>query len=141
MNAHILDRYKRFRATGADADYSLRAARILDRFEDAENDGLVRIVAEPEMESYFDVYGEPEGYVGQYGRRVSAEQERKELTDTFERDGLWCIKAEYRSCEKCGTFETSDSIGMNAGYQDPCSPFENCYVIDLMSAALEAAGR
>jgi hypothetical protein len=129
-------KYQRFRANGFTVEDSGRNARILDAFEDAESDEKVRINAEPEQENYFDVYGEPEGYIGANGRRVSDEQERKEMEETLERDGAWYVFSEYR-CPCCETWLTADGVGMNTGYSDPTSPFENCYVPDLMAAALE----
>lgn len=32
----------------------------------------------------------------------------------------------------------ADSCGMHTGYKDPLSPFENCYIIGEMQAAIEA---
>lgn len=131
-------KYQRFRANGFTVEESGRNARILDAFEDAANDETVRIGAEPEQESYFDTYGEPDGYIGANGRRVSAEQERKETEETLERDGAWFVFTEYR-CPCCETWIQADGVGMCV-YSDPTSPFENCYVPDLMAAALDHVG-
>jgi hypothetical protein len=110
---------------GRDAEMALRAARIITRFEDLKRAGLVRISAEPQDESYFDVYGEPD-----------TEKERKAIEESIERDGLWHVFTEYQ--DESGEWQTADSIGMCI-YRDPCSPFENCYVVDLMDEAVTKA--
>ena len=98
----------------------------------------VRLRVEEEQESYFDVYGEPDGYEGMHGRRVSAEQERKEMVETLDRDGCWRVFSEFWNPET-EEWEVADSVGMNTGYSDPTSWRENCYVPDLMQAALDQA--
>lgn len=128
--------YQRFRAAGYSAADSLRSARIVEAFAERE-DETVRLRAVPEDEHPFSVYGEPEGYVNQYGRRVSPEEERRETECAIERDGCWRIVSERR-CEACGAWELADSCGMFYGYQDPLDPVQNPYVVDLMASALEA---
>lgn len=127
--------YVRARASGYRACEAMRNAKIVAAFE-ARDD--VRITAEPSDESYFDVYGEPEGYVDVNGRWHSPEMERKELIATIDRHGLWTVISEVLD-PQTGEWEMVDSVGMNCGYSDPCDWLENCYVPDLMSAALEAA--
>jgi hypothetical protein len=132
----LVQLYAKFRASGENAERALRATRILAKWNEMESEGLVRISAEPEQESYFDVFGEPEGYTDGFGRRVSADQAKKELIDILERDGCWYVKTEFLNGEE---WEHADDIGMITGYKDPCSPFQNCYVPDLMSSAIEKA--
>lgn len=127
--------YIRARQSGYPASQALRVAKTLERWDDLEAAGLVRLRAEPEYENYFDVYGEPEGYTDIHGRYHSPEQERQEIVDQIERDGCWCIFADYRASED-DEWEWADSIGMNVGYPDPLSPFENWYVPDLMQSAI-----
>jgi hypothetical protein len=110
-------------------------AVIAERFADAEDGGKVRLRAEPEQESYFDVYGEPEGYTGIHGKRVSAEDAHKELAEILDRDGAWVVIAEYRIGDD--EWEHADSVGM-CSYADPLDPVQNCYVADLMQSALDA---
>lgn len=125
--------YGTFRKAGFLASQALHSAKAVIDWEPLEDAGLVRLRAEPEQESYFDVYGELEGYEGANGRRVSAEQERKELIDTIDRDGCWCIVAEYFDGQK---WRHADSIGMCTGYKNPLSPVENAYVSDLMRSTI-----
>lgn len=105
---------------------AFESARTLQAWRVAESQGLVRLVAEPEQDNYFDVYGEPD-----------SERERAQILDSIERCGLWFVKAEYFDGNQ---WEHADSIGMCI-YSDPCSPFENCYVPDLMRSALDHLDR
>ena len=127
--------YFRARKSGYSAAESHRAAKIVQAFEERDD---VRIVCEPEQADYFSVYGEPEGYLGVNGRRISAEQERKDLEDQLDRLGCWIVVAEVR-CPHCGTWKSVDSVGMNTGYADPCDWLQNVYVPDPINAALQAA--
>ncbi len=136
MNTKIHKLYQRLRWAGYHAKHALSAARSVAEFQEMEGRGLVRLRAEQETENYFDVYGEPEGYVNSFGRKISAEQERKEMVAAWERDGIWCCLSEY-STDGGETWELADSVGMCDGYKDPLSPFQNCYVPDLMRAALD----
>lgn len=147
MNPAILAEYRKFRGRGCivgrDAQSALRSARVVASFRVLERADHVRLAQCLEAEGYFDVYGEPEGYTSVHGRRVSAEQERKEMCDTIERLGCWCISAEIkRGCRHCGRseWETVDGVGMCAGYENPLSPYENPYIVDLMAAAIAAVG-
>lgn len=126
---------KPFMLVGHDARCSLDAARTILRFRELEAQGLVRMRAEPEEESYFDVYGEPEGYVNAQGHRVSAEQECEEMCATLERDGCWRTVSEWFDGDD---WQEADSCGMHTGYRNPCDPFENCYVVQEMQAAIDA---
>lgn len=132
--------YESFRRAGYPASHAHHAAKALAEFSALERQGLVRLIAEPEQENYFDVYGEPEGYTDVNGRWHSPEQERQELCESLDRLGCWYISAEWRErddddCE----WQLADAVGMNAGYSDPLSPLENWYVPDLMRSAVKAA--
>lgn len=130
----LLREFLKFRAAGFRSLEAFRAAKTCLAFLRLESAGLVRLRAEAEEENYFSVYGEPEGYEGLNGRRVSAEQERGEICRTLDRDGLWYCVAEFHD----GTdWQVADSIGMCMGYRDPLSPLENCYVLDLMASAVD----
>lgn len=129
-----LDYYKKFRLhspfmlVGRNAEMALRSAKTLLRFEELEAEGKVRMKAEDEYENYFDVYGEPE-----------TENERKEIIHQIETYGCVYVCSEINNhCECCDNdeWEVADSIGMCI-YKNPLSPFENCYVIDLMAAAIK----
>jgi hypothetical protein len=127
--------YGRLRRSGYNAKDALRAAKTWDAFTDAERDGLVRLRAEPEQESYFDVYGEPEGFTALNGRRVTAEQEREEIAGMIDRDGCWWIVAEWQDSD--GFWHAADSVGMCI-YRSPLDPGDNWYIPDLMQSALDA---
>lgn len=122
---NIASFYRRFRRTGHSASYALSAARTLAAFTDLETES-VRIRMEPERENYFDVFG----------RKCISTAEDVRIEKQIERLGCWWIVAEY--CDADGEWQHADSIGMCI-YENPLSPFENCYVIDLMASALECA--
>lgn len=113
---------------------ALASTRTLEEWREAEAAGLVRLRAEEEQESYMDCYGEPEAYTDINGRRVSAEKAREELCELLDSKGCWWVCSEVWTGDE---WEHADSIGMCAGYDDPLSPFENCYVPGLMRAALD----
>jgi len=138
MSAETKKLYAQFREAGYRPHYALSAARTL-RLYNALEEHTARITAKPEEESYFDVFGEPDGYQNKYGRWITPEEERAEIIDEIERTGNWCVMAQvYKECPVCGRGEwhTVDAVGMCTGYDDPTSPLENGYVIDLMQAAL-----
>lgn len=132
----LLREFLKFRAAGYRSLEAFRSAKTCVAFRRLESAGKVRLRAEPEQECYFSVYGEPEGYDGENGRRVSAEQEREEICRTLDRDGLWHCVAEYFDGD---AWQRADSIGMCMGYRNPLCPLENCCVPDLMASAVDKA--
>jgi hypothetical protein len=98
---------------------------IIDTFRNLERHGFVRLRAEPEQESYFDVFGNPE-----------TPEERQEIMDRLNLHGCWCVFSEFRGDD--GRWHHADSIGMCAGYQNVLDPEENDYVCDLMASAVNA---
>ena len=131
MNTELKNLYLKFRKhspfmlVGHKARLALDAAKTLIRFRELEADGLVRMRCEPETENYFDVYG-----------REDSAKHQKQTEDIIERLGCWWTVSEFFNGEE---WEHADSCGMHTGYNDPLSPFENCYVIDEMRAAINAA--
>lgn len=97
---------------------------IIETFRALESDGQVRLRALPEVESYFDVYGEPD-----------SAHERQEIIDQIERTGCWCVVSEFYAD---GAWHHADSVGMCAGYENPLNPAENMYIEDLMRSAVRA---
>jgi len=136
MNTKIATTYRKFRSNppfirvGHSAEDALDAARTVVKFSELKDAGMVRIMAEPEDESYFSVYGEPD-----------SPKERERIVDALEREGLWYVHADVnRSCEQCGDeqWDNVDAIGMCV-YDRPTDPFVNPYVVALMRAAIDAA--
>lgn len=119
---------------GEDAACSLRAARTILAFREKEREGKVRMRKEEEQENYFDVYGKPDGYTNAQGHWVSQKEAIKELEELLERDGVWWTCSEWFNGEE---WEQADSCGMHTGYKNPLDPFENCYVVQEMQAALD----
>lgn len=95
----------------------------IETFRAFESDGLVRLRALPEIESYFNVYGEPD-----------FAQERQEIINQIDRYGCWFVISEYFTE---GQWHHADSVGMCV-YARPLDPAENCYVEDLMRSAVRA---
>jgi hypothetical protein len=95
----------------------------IEAFRASESDGLVRLRAFPETESYFDVFGEPD-----------SAQERQEIIDQIESNGCWLVVSEFYAD---GQWHHADSVGMCV-YARPLDPAENCYVEYLMRAAIDA---
>ena len=114
--------YRQLRQCGYRADHALAMARTLVRWDQAESAGHVRLVAKPESESYWDVYGEPD-----------SERERKAQAWYLEHWGCWCVVGQYYDGQ---AWQWADSVGMCV-YEHPLSPFENCYVPDIMAATLD----
>lgn len=136
MNATIKSLYHEARAHGYKPAHALMAARTVFEFYSI-GESHVRIQASEEQESYFDVHGREDGYVNQFGRRVSAEDAQKELEAIIERDGCWVVYSES-NCPACGEWKVIDSVGMCAGYADPTDWRQNSCVPDLMRAAIDA---
>lgn len=128
MNQYVRRYYHAFRAKGYRATDALRAARVKDRFEDLENEGLVRLYSEPEMEmhdlSYVDTWGlSPK----------RTEREKQRIRDMIDRDGLWIWSAQFRTDED-EDWEYVD----DATVGDVVGDIEGIYDIDFMELAIEA---
>jgi hypothetical protein len=135
---HKFRKHKPFMLSGRDAECSLSSARTILRFRELESEDLVRMRAEPEEESYLDVYGDDElRHAERNGHPIPYDQARKELIEMLDRDGVWWTVAEWRASED-DEWEQADSCGMHAGYKDVLDPFQNCYVIDEMQSAIDA---
>lgn len=128
MNTKTLALYRKFREhspfmlVGHNARLALQSAKTLVAFQEAESAGLVRLVADPEQESYFDVYGEPDD-----------KKQREAIEQSIEDNGCVYVQSEFYDGED---WVHVDGVGMCI-YNNPLSSFENCYVIDLMRAALD----
>ena len=126
MTKDTLRQYLAFRRTGVgDAAACLENAKTVVAFEQAENAGLVRLMAHEEMENYFDVFGTPD-----------SAREGKEIERILDVYGCWVVESDVFNPET-KRFEHADSIGMCTGYDNPLDPMENWYVPDLMRSALD----
>ena len=121
MNKPIAQLYKRARASGMNAKHALSTAKAITEFNDLESAGLARLCAEPEQESYFSVFGEPD-----------TESEREQIAAALDRDGCYVVYTEIFFND---AWRHADSVGMCV-YSNPLDPFENWYVPDLMHAAV-----
>lgn len=121
--------------TGRQAEMALRDAKTLKAWREEQlqprvnddNDwdlGTVRLVMEPEVENYFNVYGEPD-----------SEREKRELIETLNSKGCYWVASEFWNPDS-QEWEVADSIGMCV-YDDPLDPFENCYIVQLMQTAID----
>lgn len=141
MNAIEKRHYKRARAAGYDPTFAGRIAHTLARWNELdcghECDRLVRMVAEPENESYFGVYGEPDGYTNQNGREISAAEERAEICRQIDLNGCWYVKAQCRTSPDDDWQDADGDCGMCI-YDRPTDIFQNCYVEYMMRSALDA---
>jgi len=122
MTVQINRTYRRFRNAGFSPVESLRNAKVVTEFESRED---VRIRWHANQENYFDVYGEPD-----------TKEDRDEICRLIDLWGCVCVYSEYQ--DEDGYWQQADSVGMCI-YANPASPLENCYVPDLMKAALEAS--
>ena len=127
MNAWIKHEYLRLRAKNWSAKDAIRAARIKDSFEDAENEELVKLELEPEFEphdvSYIDTWDDVSK-----GRK---ERLKKEVSDRIDRDGLWILVG-YVKID--GRWESIDSIGDLIGTDWKDSGYDS----DIMKSCLDA---
>lgn len=130
--------YRQFRKVGYRADEAIQSARTVaefrapgvewdhdsdpDRFSDfapGDDLGRVRIIAEPDDD--YD-WGELKDDVPE------------PVYERCARDGAWGTVAQIWNGSE---WEDVDSVWGHVGYDDPLDPVENCYVVDLMSAALD----
>lgn len=119
-----MNEFRRLRAEGHSLQYAYLAAHIREAWEDAEEEGLVRLHAVPD-----EVYDD--SYVDTWGLSPArAERAKRALWDTIDRDGVWVYFAQVN---QDGTWETVDSIGGVIG-----DITASGYDVDLKYAALSA---
>jgi hypothetical protein len=133
--------YKKARRAGYRSAEAWRIANTMAEADehlvdkhDEPTTGSIRLIAEPECENYFDVYGLPEAYTNANGRRVSAKQATKEMEDLLERNGCYYVASEVFDGED---WVHADSIGMIVENR-PTDWGYNPYVPHLLRAALDA---
>jgi hypothetical protein len=130
MNQWIKAEYERLRRNGWRACDAIRAARVKDAWDDAENAGLVKVDAEPDCLSVEDT--EPDWDAICINHHVAA-LERKEYRDRCNRDGLWIYAAYYRTSVD-DEWILADSIGGFVGSDWKDSGYDT----DMRETALEA---
>lgn len=130
----IEELYRKFRhhspfvLVGQNAKIALDAARTLRKWEELESNDLVKIESKPDDDpdpSFYDTW------------EHLSDRTREELKQAY-CDDCWGVITYYR-CPHCDDWKEADSVWGNSGYSDPCSAFENCYVIGLMQSAIEKA--
>lgn len=124
----ILYKYVRLRKAGMGARYALVTARVWDRFEDLEDAGLVRIVAQPDEDATI------EDAAGERDPHMSDRSWQEYLGMICDR-GIYGVVGEYRVSGD-SEWVTADSVWGCAGYRDVTDPAENWYVGDIMSETL-----
>jgi hypothetical protein len=133
MDKRLLRMYRKVREAspvmlvGSNATCCLGIARTILQWETLEAAGFVRIVVEDDQEpdfSYLDTW--------EHVSERTKEQLREEWADN-----TVVVQCEYRLNES-DRWTVGDSIGGCTGYDDPESPFDNCYVSDLMAGTIKA---
>lgn len=147
MTDHVKALYRRFRAdspfmlVGENARLALDAARTLDRWEDLENAGYVQIIADNDQDAEND-WDCPTHCTRKNKARDREYDAPCSACRAWERDGAYYVQTQYRTdagdTSDGDEWETADGIGGCVGYKNACSPFENCYVIEMMRAAIDA---
>jgi hypothetical protein len=110
------DYYRQAREAGYPAQQAWTMAHTRERWDAAEERGLVRLRVEPD--DSFEPYGE-------------TARERAEVSAEVEREGAWGIIGEAR-CGCCGEWHAVDSVWAFVGKSWSWSGYD----IDVMRAAL-----
>lgn len=111
---------------------ALANARTLLQWRKLQAAGFVRIRQKEDTSPYDP--GDDGAYTNVHGRRVSEEEAKKEIAQMLERFGNWAVVTDYYDD---GVWKEADSVCGCVGYRKPCDPFENCYVPQLMAAAIQ----
>ncbi len=133
MNPSILRNYLKFRQhspfmlQGSNALLAMRAAHTLAEWDKLEANGRVRLETSPDEDCRKDWDCD----------RHCTDEHPCTACRLFASDGAWQVVGEWRLSDD-DEWESADSICGCVGYADPGSAFENCYVIDIMQATLDA---
>ena len=114
-----------FMLVGENATQALNAARVIKRWQELEASGDVAISKQFDHDSDASFYD--------YWEHLS-ERTREQLKADYSAD-CWVVQTVV--IDEFGTETVVDSIGGCSGYDDPCSPFENCYVVGMMETAIK----
>jgi hypothetical protein len=126
MNNSLLREYMRLRRKGWTSSAALRAARVNLAFD--SNKGFVKLEAEPECDSYWDVWGENCANLSERDWK----REKKSIEERLETHGYWTLVAYARASED-DEWTAVDSCGGFLG--DDLK--DNGYDTDLKHAALD----
>lgn len=134
----VLSHYRQARRIGYGSAEALSGARVLDRAEDEEEAGRVRLRFEPDEDgdlSFLDGWEEE----GTRQARAAVASVR----ETAHRDGVWCAISEVRvpGCDRCGAparWEVVDTLGGLIGDPETENGLPFAYRVDILSAALSA---
>jgi hypothetical protein len=126
----VRSNYHRFRRAGWRADEAIRAARILERWDEAKGEGWVRIQVEPDDSGWHhdDICGCDRGDKCQVLRAAID-------------NGVYAVIGEYRDdpdAPEDDRWMPGDSVCGFVGYDDPLDPYLNPYVLDIMATTLDA---
>lgn len=94
---------------------------IIKRFKELEALDEVKLKTEYEIDNYFDVYKE-------------SGKTRENTQHLIEEYGCVCCISQYKDIH--GGWTQADSVGWIV-LPHPLDPEENCYIIDLMKAAIQ----
>lgn len=123
MKLSTLRLYRKFRSNppfmlvGYNAIQALEAAKLIEAWNRLESVGLVRLQAEADEDYQWNEYDPKE-------------------SEKYGDDGAWGSVGEYRTSPD-GEWETGDSVWGHVGYNDVLSPYENCYILDIMRQTVE----
>lgn len=125
MNAAIAKVYRQIQANGGPSSYfpekhaasALKQARIIVRFRELEDAGLVRLRAEPDEHYNWNEFDPKE-------------------SEKWGDDGAWGSIVDWRVSDE-DEWEEGDSCWGHVGYKDVLDPLENCYIIDHMRSAID----
>ena len=127
-----LELYRKFRKNmpfmliGESAKCAIDAAKTVERFYGLGFAGTVKIESVPDYSpdpSFYDSW------------HHLSERTRDKLKQEY-CDNCYGVVVSV-ACPHCGEWQEVDSIWGCAGYDDPCSPFENYYVVGMMKSAIE----
>ena len=129
MTVHSL--YRQFRKTppfiivGENALQALNAARVVKRWQELEANGdlAIRMLFDHDSDASF--YDDWEDL---------SERTREQFKADYYAD-CWIVQTVV--IDEFGTETVVDSVSGCSGYDDPCSPFENCYVVGMMETAIK----
>lgn len=121
-------KHKPFMLVGSDAECSLSAARTILEFRRLEDEGLVRMRSEID-EDYTIDFDKPD----RNGHEMPEKEWEQQKREWYE-EGIYGTISEWFDGDE---WQNADFCWGHVGYKDPLDPFENCYVVQEMQAAID----